>query len=101
MSLRSDTKRFFDVFNMENEEPDFLAGIALKLEFLSGYLYSGRIVVDRDPNDVFDIALDGVHPGSVGAKRGCQKRTGRAAYSAQCPRVVRPETGGEQVVQGF
>lgn len=67
MSLRSGTDRIFDVVDLGNGESDILACVTLWAEVANCCLLPSRIVVRRNLDDVFDIALSDGHLGSGGA----------------------------------
>lgn len=100
MSLTKDAQRIFDDFYLEHGELDLFACVALRVEVQNGYLLPSSFVVDREPDDAFDIAFNCGHLGNVGAKRRCLLKAGRAANGTQCARVPCEEAAAEQV-QGF
>lgn len=73
----------------------------MQVEVAKGYLLPSRTVVDSDLELVFGIALYGGHLRSLEARGRCQKKTGRAVYSAYCARVSCVEAAGQGVAQGF
>lgn len=69
MSLENSAERTFDVVDLEDGEPDFLACLNLRVEVANGYLFPSCIAADIGLRDVFGIALDGAHLRSLRGKR--------------------------------
>lgn len=101
ITLRNGAERVFDVTDLENGKPDSLGCVPLRIKVAGSWLLSSRIVVDKNLYDVFIINLIDGHLRTVGAKRLCQMKTRRAAYSAQCARVPCLEAASEPFAQGF
>lgn len=76
------------VVYLKRNKQDYLACVAFGVRVANGYPLLSRIVIERDLNDVLGIALDADHLGNVEAKGQYRMKTGLAAYSAHCVRVL-------------
>lgn len=101
MRLRYDAERIFDVVDLGQREPDFLAYVSLRTEVANGYLCFRRIVVDGDLSHVLGFAQNKGHPKNVRAKGRFWMRAKQAVYSMHCARLPCVESAGEHVVQSF
>lgn len=101
MSVRNGAERVFDFVDVEDGEADFLACLAVQVRVADSYVLLSRVVVDRNLNDVFRIALSGGHFKNAEAESQCGMRTGRAVHSAHCERVPYEENSSHHVAQAF
>lgn len=101
MRFRNIAENFFDVADLNDGERDYLAYVALGVLVANGYSSSCRIVVDRDLETFFGIALDCSQLGNAGSRGQCRMKTAGAAYSAHCVRVPFVEITGGKDAQGL
>lgn len=100
MSLENSAERFFDLFDLGDDGPNFISSVPLRVKEATEYLLLSFVVFDRDLENGLETALNGGYLGGMEAIEQWRITTGEAAYSACRPRVLCVEAVEEQAVQG-
>lgn len=66
--LGNNSEQILDVTDLEDSEPALLAFTALRVRVENSHLLPSRVLVVRDLDDVFNIALNGGYVESLGIK---------------------------------